>query len=109
MGLISRVSSRTYRKHGSTQKSQDQEGVGESPEAKPTFATMVSIQNRQQNPVQCQATTLETNQARTLNQAIFSKFFELEEAVFICLFDNYCFNIERVDISKSSNEIQVKI
>merc|ERR1712110_511380 len=72
MGLISRVSSRTYRffflQHGSSQVAQDQKGARQGAEAEPTTPTVVSIQDWQQDPVQRQATTLEANQARPLNQ-----------------------------------------
>merc|ERR1711981_651899 len=77
MGLISRVSSRTYRsrysKNGSTQVFEDQEGARQGAKAEPTIATMVSIQDQQQDPLQRQATTLEANQARFVNsQHVFS-------------------------------------
>merc|ERR1712242_97237 len=74
MGLISRVSSRTYRlfflQHGSSQVAQDQKGARKGAKAEPTTPTVVSIQDRQQDPVQRQATTLEANQARPLNQEL---------------------------------------
>merc|ERR1712080_342586 len=71
MGLISRVSSRTYRfiffKNGPSQKPQGQKSTRQGTEAESTFATMVPIQDRKQNPIQREKATLETNQARTLN------------------------------------------
>merc|ERR1712071_356839 len=79
MGLISRVSSRTYRElkwlHIKVSRSRR---CWRKPASKTDLCHMVSVQDRQQNPVQRQTTTLETNQARTLNQKIFSKFCKLE-------------------------------
>merc|ERR1711976_714066 len=60
------LKSNLQKDHGSSQVIEDQKGVGQGAEAKPTPATMVPIQDWQQNPIQCQATTLEANQARSL-------------------------------------------
>merc|ERR1712053_67919 len=93
MGLISRVSSRTYRsknsKNGTTQVFEDQESPGQGAKAEPTFATVVPVQDQQQNPVQRQATTLEANQARFVNSQ--AKVCDTHGAsTFLCIF---CFVI----------------